>query len=428
MGTYRAAARTARLAAPLALFAIGLAAGCQPAAPPPRSAKPAAEPEAKNQVAVARVRVRELNEGLTLPASIEADAVAPLMPQVQAYVSRVNVDIGDAVTRGQVLVELEAPQLVEQVNRKAKQVEQGLAEVRLAEAEVEAAQAKLAAQRAMVELRASERRRIGQLAGQGVLTEQRRDEADFGEKAARAGLASIESDLAVARAKVDRAKAQVGVAEAHLAEAESMAGYLRVVAPFDGVVTHRGVDPGVLVEPATRMDSTPLVTVSDTSKLRAIVHLTFEDAPRVAIGARVELRINDAPGEAIAGSLARTSGVFDSQTRMMRAEIDAPNPAGVDGRTRLRAGGYGMAKIETERLSLPSAPAGAVLGAGEERFVMKVGPSGSVRKTPVTVAIEVDGVVGFASGVGEGDRVVAADADRVADGDKLAGRILEVDE
>lgn len=375
-----------------------------------------------------RVKTRTLRKTLAVPASIEADAMAPIVPQVEANVREVLVDIGDRVRKGQVLVELDAPPLLEQVNRRQSGVEQREADVRLAEAEVAAARSRLSAQLAKRDLRASELRRVEELVGQGQLAQQRLDESAYAAAAAAAEIVSLESDVAVAEARVDRANTDVTVAVAELGEAKAVASFLTVRSPLEGVVTHRSVDPGYYVKPAVGRDAAPMVTVADMSKLRAVVYLTVEDAAMAAVGANATLAINDVPGEVFAGQLARASGVFDAETRMMRAEIDIANPETSTGVRRLRAGGYGVARIVTAEESLPSAPRSAVVRSSDGDYVVRVGPGGALRKAFVSIAFEADDYLGFSGGVRVGDRIVAANAAELQIEERIAGRIRELDE
>lgn len=404
-------------------FALVVAVGCSRPATMPVAAKQ--EIAAPVEVEVVKVKARKLSKSLSVPASIEANATAPLMSYLQAYVDKVNVDIGDQVKAGQVLVELQTPELLEQVKRYEKAIEQCEAEVRLAEAELAAAESGLASQQAMLDLRDSELSRVDQLVEQGMLTEQRRDEAAFGKKSARAELTTVGNSVAVAAAKLDRSKSQVGVAKAELAEAEARANYRFLIAPFEGVITQRSVDPGVFVEPAGSGKAMPLITVSEISTLRAIIHLTRDDAPLAKLGSKATIQLGSSPNQSVPGILARSSGVFDGESRMMRAEIDIANPKGDANNPTLLAGGYGVANIAVRNVELPSAPASAVISSPAGAYVVKVDRNGGLSKWSVEIDIEDSGYVGFRSGVAEGDRILLKDANKYADQDKLTATIIE---
>lgn len=384
------------------------------------SDKPAVEKAAKT-IEFARVRNRQLTHSIKVPATLIAEETAPLMPRISAYVSKVHADIGDVVSTGQVLIELDAPEYQQRVRRQQSVLDQRLAEVTLAEAKLSAAQSQQAAKQAMVNLRSSERARIEQLTSQGMLTGARRDEALQGEEEARAMLASSESGIAVAAAEVDNARAEVEVARAELSETQSMVDYLTIAAPFDGVITQRMVDPGVFVQPTKSMDSKPLLTLANISKLRAVVHLTRENAPKVQTGNPAKLQFTGID-EPIEGTLARVSGALDPDTRMLRAEIDIDN-----GDRRLKAGSYAAAHIILEQANQLSVPAKAVIGSGSGATVMKLSGDRAQRKS-VELGIQQDGLVGIRSGLSEGDRVIAMDPGSYENNTTVSGILREVEE
>ena len=405
---------------------VGILIGCENP-PQPREVSagklPTVSPE---KVPVIVVQSEPIRQVLTMPVSLISFETAPLMAKIDAYVGKVYVNIGDEVKEGDLLIQLEAPELTYEVDRHEKLVIQGESAIALAEAELEAARARLDEQQALLELRMSEQQRIAQIIRSGALSEQKGYEADFALKSAKAAKVRYQNTVSVAKAEVDMARARAGVAKADYEKAKVLSRYQQIHAPFDGVVTKRKVDPGAFVGPASDTNGVPLVTVDQINKLRAVLHVTMDKSVHLNVGDRVELVVDDIPGKKFSGAIGRTAGVFDERTRMMRVEVDLDNGiSGVTGHRPLRAGTYGEVTIIAAEETLAVVPKSAIGQGVAGPYVVVVGGDGECRQTPIEVRIDAGDLVGILSGVKPGDRVVASQPDQVKDQQRLAENSIQ---
>ncbi len=404
--TIRFAIRYGRVSLPVILVAV-LGAGCNR---PSRSvtAKPAAEKESAETVAVGVVREQLLKKTVELPATIKSDETAMLMPRVEAYVDEVLVDIGDEVQAGQLLVRLRAVELEQAVKASQAMIRQLRAGDQVLLAELSAARTQLDVVRAKLTLKESQRDRRARLVSSGAVARQLLEESEADLQSTSAVLAKYENAVQIVEAKLAQGESELAVGKAKLQQAQTLVGYLEIKAPFAGVVAERNVDPGNLVRPASASSSMkPLMVVAKVDKLRAIVHATTDVAGQLAVGLAVEFTADDVPGKVFEGNLSRMAGTYNQKTRMMQAEIDLNNALDTaTGHRPLRAGSYGSATIVLQSAKLPVVPESAVRTRGDRRSVVVV-RKGACLVTPVTVAFASGELVAIAEGIVAGDQVVA---------------------
>jgi len=363
--------------------------------------------EAPTKVSVGIVRAQLMEKTANLPAAIESDETAMLMARVEAYVAKVLVDIGDEVEAGQVLVQLSAPELQQRTTQHRAAIEAIHATKQMTLAELKAAQSENAVMLVDQTLKLSKRDRLSRLVDTGAIDSQRLEEAEAALGMASAKIEKSRNAIEVVQAKLLKGAAQLALEQGRLDEAVSLSSYLEIKAPFAGLVVKRNVDVGNLVKPGNPSDgSKPLLTVAKVDKLRAIVHATMDVAAQLKVGGDVSFVADDMPDQKFSGQLSRTSGSYDSRTRMMRAEIDFENPRDeVSGQRRLRAGSYGSATIVLVSETLPVVPESALRrGVGGTSVVLV--RDGTCIISEVKIALEQEGLVGIASGIEAGDQVV----------------------
>jgi HlyD family secretion protein len=410
-------------------------AGCNPAV----VAQQAAPAGGAQEVVVAGKPVRKT---LTLisaqPARIEALEQAPIYSKLAAYVGQILVDYGDKVKKDQPLLKLVAPELDADVAQKKALLEQARAQLLQAEAGAKAAEAAVAtaasrvaqaeagmdrAQTDIVRWR-SEFSRLGQLASSGSVNRQIVDEtqqklgaaeASLKEtlaaiEAAKAAVLQSQAESAKATADVTAAKAQVRVAEANVAHSEAEHSYLSLKAPFDGVVTNRGVDPGHFVQPA-RSSAAPLFIIARLDKMRIFVAVPEIEAGYVDVGDIAIIEVPSLRGGELKGKVTRTSGALDPGSRSLDTIIDMDNPDG-----RLRPGLFATVKITLqEQKDALTLPAAAVVRQGKEAFCYRL-IGGKAAKTPIQVGIKVGDDFEVVGGVADGDLVILNKAASLKDG------------
>jgi multidrug resistance efflux pump len=285
-------------------------------------------------------------------ATIDAFWSADLYARVPGYVAEVRADLGDVVKKGQLLALLSDPELdkelaAAQATRVAREAMVAAADgaAQQAEATLEVTTRQLAALEAERVLAEATLRREEELFATKAATDQQIDDARThgavaaaNVEVARAKIASSKADVAAARAGAAVARAQVAVAEAEVARYEARVGFLRIVAPFDGVVTRRTANPGDLVDSGGR--AAPLFTCRQLDTVRVLCDVPEESAALVAVGDAVEVKVFALGNEVVPGRVTRTARALDEATRKMRTEIDLPNQDG-----RLRPGMYAEARI-----------------------------------------------------------------------------------
>ncbi|MGH9589292.1 MAG: efflux RND transporter periplasmic adaptor subunit, partial [Terracidiphilus sp.] len=275
-------------------FAIGCGSGV--------SAKSTPAPQAAQPVAVDTVRVaaRRLDVGISLPGELQPYEEVRVFPKVSGFVKWIGVDRGSRVKKGQLLAMLTAPEIVAQKS-------EAEAKVLSADNQRIAGDAKLAADES------SYRRLKAASATPGVISD---DELDTAEK-------NVEAD----RARVVSLRNTADAARASLRSAVEMESYLRITAPFDGVVTKRNVHPGALVGPAGGGSSAQsMLRIEEISHLRLVVAVPELYVAGVENGAKVNFTVPAFPERAFSGTVARMADSIEVSTRTMPVELDVWNP------------------------------------------------------------------------------------------------------
>ena len=386
--------------------------GCVQPSGPATAAEKNAEAAA---VEVVRAWKGDLKKEVEVPFTVDGYEVASLMARIDGYVKSVGTDIGAHVATGDVLAVLDVPEMDDDLVRKEKLIQQ-------AEAQVALAAARTKENKALVEMRSVELKRMSKLVERGSVNQELKDEAQF-------ALASAGAALARAEAEVDAAGASAEVAQAELRMARTMAGYREIRAPFDGLVAMRAVDPGAFVRPATGEGAKPLFQVVRVDKVRVVFYLSMEYAGQLTEQTSVVIhQVESQPGlqiETVGGqplTIARSASSFDDNSRMMRVEIDVDNKALAEqAQARLKPGEYGQLKLILDYPATTIAPTSAVGSDINGRYVLKINNANQCEKVRVGVAVETEKQVGLQPGaVQPDDRLVAADLGRVPPGTVLS--------
>jgi HlyD family secretion protein len=381
------------------LLLPGLACGCSNAKPAPASPI-SLDPTVKVVHALPRTVVRTVPQ----PGVIEAYERTAMYALVSGYVQKWDVDIGDQVKKGATLAELTAPWLVEQHRQTQAQVEldrvmveQSRKLVLVAESNVTAAtemvaqtSAEVKRYQADVERWDSEVKRLTGLVKQKVVDQQVLDEtrrqlqsSQAALEASRVAVKNRDAQRLAAEATQEKAKVDVTVAQAKVkvADAEerrlaALVGYLKIVAPYDGVVFARNVNTGDFVLPATGDPSegsaslgvapsraTPLYVLNRSDPVLFVVGVPETDAPYVAPGTTARVRVPALAGREVTARVTRTSWALNSTSRTLMAQIDLPNP-----KAELLPGMYAYGSVLIERPGVRALPVSAVTQIGNQTY------------------------------------------------------------
>jgi membrane fusion protein, multidrug efflux system len=214
----------------------------------------------------------------------------------------------------------------------------------------------------------------------------------------------------------DLANTAYRMAESAVAQLEVMKSYEVLRAPFDGTVTARFVDMGVLVQSSVTSQSNnqPVMTIADLSKLRVDVYVEQRDVPFVHVGDRAGVGDGSNPDRHVRARIARTSDVLDPRTRTLFVELDIDNSEGF-----LVPGAFAYVTLHVPITSYPAIPVAALLVRGTSTFIANVGGDSLVHLQPVKVASTDGTQASLAEGARVGDRVALNLPDEVGDGSRV---------
>jgi RND family efflux transporter MFP subunit len=323
-------------------------------------------------VAVALPGARALAASIDLPGRLEAFNRAPIYARVSGYVKSWNADIGAQVKAGQVIAEIEAPELDQQLLQ---------------------AKADLLSQQSNARLSEATLNRRKTLVASNFVSAQEIDERT--------------ADLANKRAAVKSG-------EANVERLEALASYKKVTVPFDGVVTARDTDVGALINGGTGSGPAMFV-ISDIRKLRVYVNVPQSYVPAIRIGAKALITLPERPNKSYPATVEASSQAVDVSTGTTRMQLALDNADG-----ELMPGSYATVRMNLTRDSVPlSVPASALIFNQAGLRVATVGPDDRVVLKTVTIARDLGRDIELGSGLAATDRIIVAPPDGIAEGDQV---------
>ena len=319
--------------------------------------------------------------GLTLPAEAKALVEAPIYARTRGYLKRYLVDIGAQVKTGDLLAEIDTPELNQELAQSRAQLGQ--------------------ADAALVLARTTSARWAELLKSSSV----------------------SEQEAAEKRADLELKSATVEAARASVRRLEDLQAFERVTAPFAGTITTRGTDVGQLVAASNGKE---LFRLAQTGTLRVYVRVPQAAAQGVVPGQMAELTIPELPGRVFPAKVVRTSGAMSADSRTLLAELEVDNSRG-----EILSGTYVQVRLaEGKQDPALTLPANTLLFRAEGPQVGVVGADGKVELRSVTLGRDFGPTVEIVGGVGTADRVILNPADslvggttvRVAEAAEIAGK------
>ena len=352
------------------------------------------EEQALPRVEVIQLAPSSSKSELLLPGNIQAVTEAPLLARSDGYIKRRLVDIGDRVQAGQILAEIEAPELDQQVRQAQANVQQ--MQAALTQALANRVQGKANADLARVTAE-----RWATLAKKGAVSKQENDQYQAQYQAQAANLDALEQAIAVSRSNI-------AAAEANLSRLDEIQRYRIVKAPFDGVITLRNVDVGALVNAG----STLLYRIAQTRVLRTYVNVQQNNADSVHTGQAAQLTVSNRPGRRFAGTVTRTAEALDPNSRTMLVEVQVPNSDGA-----LLPGMYAQVDLSSPRANPPLLlPGDCLIVRADGTQVALVRPDHMVHFQNIQVGRDYGDKLEVLSGLQPGDSVIANPSDVVREG------------
>jgi membrane fusion protein (multidrug efflux system) len=376
----------------LTVLLIGTAAvSCRDRSTTPSGTNPPAAAAEPVTIDVASVLEKPLNVELSLPGELTAYRSVAIYPRVNGFVKTVPVDRGSRVRAGQVLATLEAPELIAQRS-------EAQSKVRAAEAQLAAVRAKADSDKGTFDKLKAAAATPGVVAGNDVLV---------AEKAAEAGHNQVVS-----------AQQNVEAARQALNAVRDMESYLRVTAPFEGVVTERNVHPGALVGPSSGSGSAaPMVRVIENSRLRLIVPVPEAYTADMKTGTEMRFSVAAFPGHHFSGTVARIAQAVDVSTRTMAVELDVANRDG-----RLAPGTFCQVRWPIRR-STPSlfVPNASVAATTNRTFVIRI-RDGKTEWVDVRTGLTSGSLIEVFGDLHAADQIAARGTDEMRPGTKVRAR------
>jgi RND family efflux transporter MFP subunit len=323
-------------------------------------------------VAVALPEARIIDPTIGLPGRLEAYQRAPIFARVQGYLKSWNADIGARVKAGDVIAEIEAPDLDQQLLQ---------------------ARADLASQQASAKLSEATLNRRKTLVASNFVSAQEIDERT-------ADLSNKNMSVKSGQANVERL--------------EALAGYKKITVPFDGIVTARDTDVGALIN-AGGGTGPAMFVISDIRRLRVYVNVPQNFVPSIRIGAKAVITVPEYPARTFEATVEASAQAVDVASGTTRMQLGLDN-----GKGELMPGSYANVKLILQRDGVPlNIPASALIFNQNGLRVATVGPDDKVLFKTVTIARDLGKEIELASGLTLEDRVIVAPPDGIADGDQV---------
>jgi membrane fusion protein, multidrug efflux system len=391
MNSHECFSRSLRRATGVALIAI-VAVSCGKETSTPRAAAAATTAAATpTQIDVVRVVEQPLDVRLSLPGELGAWQSVAIVPRVSGFVKAIAVDRGSRVGAGALLITLEAPEL--------------LAQRAEAHSKLQAAEAQLAAVKARADADAGTFEKLkaasatpGVVAGNDVIVAQKAAEAS--------------------RSQVSAAQGGVEAARQSLNAVRDIEAYLRVTAPFAGVITERNVHPGALVgPPAGGSAAAPMLRLVQNDRLRLVVPIPEAYTTALEPGAAIAFTVAAWPGQPFSGKIARIARAVDLSTRTMAVELDVENRDG-----RLAPGTFCQVRWPVHRTT-PSlfVPSASVASTTDRTFVVRI-RDGRTEWVDVRTGLTSGNLIEIFGDLRAGDEVAGRGTDELRPGSQVRPR------
>ena len=307
---------------------------------------------------------------LALPGTLQGFVQSPISARAGGYLKRWYKDIGARVEKGELLAEIETPEIDQQLSQAIAARQQALSSL---------------------DLTKSTEVRWEALRKRDAVSQQELDER-------RSANAQAQSNLAAADANVERLR--------------QVSSFKSVVAPFAGVITRRNVDVGDLIDPGA---GRPLFTMAQTDPLRVYVNVPQSSAQLVKPGQQVIVTQSELRGQKFAGKVARTAASIDTVTRTMQVEVALPNPDGI-----LMPGSYVQVVLSLPANGALVIPNNALLFRKEGTQVAVVDAQHKIHLKVVQVGRNFGETVEILGGLAPSERLVLNPSDSLADGDQVS--------
>jgi len=308
---------------------------------------------------------------LELPSTLQAYIEAPIYARTTGYLRRWYKDIGSKVNKGELLADIETPEVDQELLQSRAARDQAAAQLKLAQ---------------------SSAKRWENLQKMDAVSQQETDERS---------------------SSYIQGEANLNAANANVRRLEQLESFKHIYAPFSGVITTRNTDVGSLVNAGNGGPTQQLFVIAQIDPIRIYVNVPETDSPSIHKGVKVDIEVPALIGKHFTGSVVRTAEAIDPATRTLNTEIDVPNPKG-----QLLPGSYAQVHLalnqQVGRLTVPS---NALLFRAEGPRAAVVGAENKVQLRPVAIGRDFGNTVEIISGLEQSDAVVVSPSDSLEDGE-----------
>jgi RND family efflux transporter MFP subunit len=349
-------------------------------------------------VIVSPAHITLSKDGIDLPGDLQAQIESPIFARADGFMKTRLVDLGDRVKAGQLMAEIETPELDQQITQARAALAQSQAALKELQADIELAHANMNMAKVTID-------RWDHLATKGAVSKQEHDEK--------------RADYDVKKAQTDRAEATLATAretvlasEANLKRLQEMKGFASVTAPFDGIVTERLIDIGTLINSGNDGISKEMFRVAKLTPLRIFVNVPQTYVQEIHPGQTAQLRVQELPNQVFPAQVVRIANSLDMASRAMLAILMTPNTAGT-----LYPGMYVQVHFAAGKSKpLLRVPGDTVMLTKNGPRVAVVGADNVVHFRQVTLGEDLGSEVEIVSGLREGELVISNAADAVQEG------------
>ena len=324
-------------------------------------------------VSVTRPSTEPADDQMVLPAQLQAYVESSIYSRTNGYLVRWYKDIGSRVNKGELLADIDTPE-----------VDQELSQAKAARQQIQA----------QLELAKSSAERWNNLRKSDSVSQQEADQETSGYRQAQANLAA---------------------ADANVKRLQQLESFKHIYAPFSGVITRRNIDTGALITAGSTGQTKELFDLAQVDPLRVYVSVPQSYAPSVHKNLKAYLELNEYPGQKFAGSVVRTADAIDPATRTLLTEVDVPNHDG-----RLLPGAYAQVHfalpVQTVRITVP---VNALLFRSEGPRVAVIGPDQKVQLRQVAIGRDFGSKVEILGGLSAQDQIIVNPADSLEDGQQV---------
>jgi multidrug efflux system membrane fusion protein len=324
-------------------------------------------------VSVIKASAEPANDELMLPAQLQAYVESPIYSRTNGYLLRWYKDIGSQVRKGELLVDIDTPEVDQELSQ---------------------AQATREQIRAQLELAKSSAERWINLRKTDSVSEQ-------------------EADQQISA--YNQAKANLAASDANVRRLEQLESFKHIYAPFSGVLTQRNTDVGALINSGSTSQSKGLFNLAQVDPLRVFVSVPQANSPSVHAGMTAFIELDEYPGQKFPGKVMRTADAIDPATRTLLTEVDVPNKDG-----HLLPGAYAKVHfavpVQTARISVP---VNTLLFRAEGPRVAVVGPDKRIHLKTIIIGRDFGTKVEILGGLDPTDQIVVNPADSLVDGQQV---------